>query len=369
MRILSIDCAPFIGGAQESLWTLLSQLQRVSCCAALVSADNGLRERAKALDIPAWSIHCRHWPASLKGCVQFLKDRAAAQKVIQDAIADFKPDVIHANTVRAALLTGSPFGYPLVIHDRDIRMPGFIPRILTRKQPARVIAISAAVAEKWRGMLPDSRITVLPNAFDLNTMKTQAKALVPPGSASVSTPQAVILAQIADFSPWKGHRDFIQAVKLLHGQHTEIRAVIKGRTRDSAGSALKESLERLIQRLGMSDIIQIDASDETALPTIASADIVVSTADQEPFGRTAIEALALGKPVVAYRSGGIVDILEQCPEAASLTPPGSPQALADAIVQWLPPERRAKAESPARAAAMSYDISTVLPRFLTMLNV
>jgi glycosyltransferase involved in cell wall biosynthesis len=113
----------------------------------------------------------------------------------------------------------------------------------------------------------------------------------------------------------------------------------------------------------LQDIIEVNDRDEPALPVIAGADILVSTALNEPFGRVAVEALALGKPVVAVRSGGLADILEHC-EGATLVKPGSVDELVSAISSWLPAERREAARSSAERHAMAYDVSVIVPRFL-----
>jgi glycosyltransferase involved in cell wall biosynthesis len=52
--------------------------------------------------------------------------------------------------------------------------------------------------------------------------------------------------------------------------------------------------------------------------------------DPEPFGRTLVEAMLIGVPVVATEAGAAPDILEHG-RAGSLVPPGDPSALARAI--------------------------------------
>jgi D-inositol-3-phosphate glycosyltransferase len=73
-------------------------------------------------------------------------------------------------------------------------------------------------------------------------------------------------------------------------------------------------------------------------------DIVVHASNREPFGRVLLEAMAAGRPVIAPREGGPLEIVSDG-ETGLLVPPRDPDALAAAMVSLL--------EDPARRAAMS----------------
>src|SRR5258708_18891392 len=62
---------------------------------------------------------------------------------------------------------------------------------------------------------------------------------------------------------------------------------------------------------------------------MAAADLVVIPSRQEPFGLVALEAMALGKPIVATRVGGLPEVLEGAD--ALLVQPGNATELAAAI--------------------------------------
>ena len=361
MRILFLDCAPFMGGAQESLWTLLAELHERSAPVALVCANDVLMGRANAYGIPVWRIRCRHWPATFRGLMEYMTDCRHARAGLVTILREFAPERLCFNTVRSALLFGRHWSVPQIIHDRDIRMPWFVPMMLSRGN-ARVIAVSDAVAEKWRKRLPPGALSVLPNAFDIESLRLNAVGL-----QGNSREGSVTLAMVADFSGWKGHDVFVNAVETLHRSFLALHAVIKGRVRDAQGARLRDALLADIARRQLADVIEVNDRDEPALPVIAGSDIVVSTAQNEPFGRVAVEALALGKPVVAVRSGGLADILEHC-EAATLVRPGSVDELVSAISRWLPAERRKEVREAAVRHAKAYDVSVIVPRFLEIVR-
>jgi glycosyltransferase involved in cell wall biosynthesis len=111
-------------------------------------------------------------------------------------------------------------------------------------------------------------------------------------------------------------------------------------------------LKKESSRLGLDDILSFNIADESALPEIAASDIVVSCSDSEPFGRTIIEALALGKPVVSCVGSGLDNLLADCPAFMAVPQ----EKLQDAVLQWLPPEKRLEAIPIAQKAAEAFSI-------------
>ena len=88
------------------------------------------------------------------------------------------------------------------------------------------------------------------------------------------------------------------------------------------------------------------------MPEIATADVVVSCSDGEPFGRVIIEALALGKPVVSCIGSGLDSFLSDCPAFMAVPP----EKLQDAVLQWLPATKRQAAIPCAQKAAEAFSI-------------
>ncbi|HQC52380.1 MAG TPA: glycosyltransferase, partial [Lentisphaeria bacterium] len=87
----------------------------------------------------------------------------------------------------------------------------------------------------------------------------------------------------------------------------------------------------------------------------AAADIMFACARHEPFGRTIVEALALGKPIVATPTAGAPEIIADCP---AITIAGDDHAaLAKALAAWLSPERRQQCAAAARARAECFSMT------------
>ena len=355
-RILYVDCAPFTGGAQESLFTLMEGAAERGWEPLLVGADrseHGLLERCRRGGWRVYEVRTSHWPASPLGAVRLGLERLAAGRVIRRAIAEATPALSHANGLRSGLLLpgGVWAAAPVVLHDRDLRAPRLALSWLARRaQP--ILAISHCVAAKWRERVSAERLHVIPNGFDLERLAAT------PAAAGLALPGVrVWAALVADLEPWKRHDVFLEAVAQGRAG-AELGALVVGRVRTPAASRYLQRLRELAATLGIAARVRFVTDAASALPWLAAADIVVSAAVTEPFGRTIVEALALGRPVVAANAGGPGEILAGCP-AATLTD-ATAAALAAGLRGWLDEARRAGAASEARAWASRYDRTALL---------
>ena len=95
-----------------------------------------------------------------------------------------------------------------------------------------------------------------------------------------------------------------------------------------------------IARLDLEDAVRLMGFQRPIEPWIAACDANVVTAVDEPFGRTLIEAMLIGTPVVAAASGGNVEAIRDG-QTGLLVPPDDPLAFAHAIASLLEPRRAA----------------------------
>ncbi|GBR04632.1 glycosyltransferase [Acetobacter oeni] len=118
-----------------------------------------------------------------------------------------------------------------------------------------------------------------------------------PASSSLSGP--FTLALVCRLEPWKQVDLVIRAAARVPG----LRVCIAG-----DGSA-RAALEMLTQKLGMTDRIVFMGYQSDPRPVIAACDAAINTSRDEPLGLSVIEALAMGRPVVAFDGGGIPEIV------------------------------------------------------------
>jgi len=104
---------------------------------------------------------------------------------------------------------------------------------------------------------------------------------------------------------------------------------------------LRQALAERTRRLGVDSRVIFTGYREDIPALIAGMDVFVLPSLNEGMGRVLVMAMALGKPIVASRVGGVPELLGQG-EAGLLVPPADPRALADAICTLLADPVRAK---------------------------
>jgi glycosyltransferase involved in cell wall biosynthesis len=174
----------------------------------------------------------------------------------------------------------------------------------------------------------EKRIVVLPNAiqikrFDLR-LNQQRAAIRDEFGIPVENS---VIALVGRLSPYKGQDDFIRAAEIIHQSCPNVTFLIVG---SENVPGYREVLRSMIAARGLeSQIRLIDHQDEIAR-IYACADIIAMPSHEEPFGLVALEAMAMEKPVVATRAGGVPEFLPDG-EAGYLIEPHDFKALAKAL--------------------------------------
>ena len=141
---------------------------------------------------------------------------------------------------------------------------------------------------------------------------------------------------------WKGQMVLIEAARLLQAKEpgTALRYVMIGSAQGRDGYA--ESLSAAIKEAGLANAIHIHGHWDDMPAAYDWADVTLSTSTRpEAFGRVAIEAQAMGCPVIASAHGGALETVAEG-QTGLLVQPGDERALADAVLSLLtmPPEAR-----------------------------
>jgi glycosyltransferase involved in cell wall biosynthesis len=118
-----------------------------------------------------------------------------------------------------------------------------------------------------------------------------------------------ILVLPARVTKWKGQEDFIDLVAQLQKHKANIHALIVGEVKKGKSSYLKKLKEKA-KALGVSNMLTFVGHRDDLHEIMAISKIVYSLSlEPEAFGRTTIEALSLGVPVIGYSHGGVSEQL------------------------------------------------------------
>ena len=148
-------------------------------------------------------------------------------------------------------------------------------------------------------------------------------------------PPVISPAENAEGAERKESVDLLYVGQLIRGKGVQLllaaMAQLKApRTLDVVGTGNMEGeLKALAARLGLADRVRWRGFQEDPQAWMRAAKcVVVPSFWQEPYGLVAAEAVALGRPVVAFAIGGLP---EACGGKATLVPPGDVAALAQAL--------------------------------------
>jgi glycosyltransferase involved in cell wall biosynthesis len=187
------------------------------------------------------------------------------------------------------------------------------------------IVISNAVKEYMviKEKYKPERITVIYNAVDLCLFDSQDQSPIPKNSD-------FLIASVGRLHPSKGYDTLLKSMPLVISEFPSAKLVIIG------NGIQKEYLQRLCSDLGISEHVIFLGRKTPAevIDFLRNIDLFVLSSKWEGFGLVLIEAMALGKPVVATNVGGISEIVENG-TTGFLVPPAQPKELSTKIIQLL----------------------------------
>ncbi len=212
----------------------------------------------------------------------------------------------------------------------------------------RVIAISNAVGRTLvaSGVSPE-RIDVVPDGIDVGATSRVTPAVRRELDLPDDHPLAVHVGALAAD---KDQATLIRAAAILHQSRPDVHWAIAGT------GPLRDQLKTLARDLGVGTIIHFVGHLSDPLPLIAAGDLFVMSSAHEGLGTSILDAMALGRPIVATDAGGIPDLLGG--GAGLLVPVGAADQLAAAVAEVLTDttlRSRMAASALQRAPAFSDD--------------
>jgi glycosyltransferase involved in cell wall biosynthesis len=107
----------------------------------------------------------------------------------------------------------------------------------------------------------------------------------------------------------KGHEDFFELLAALKAEGVPVHGLVAGDTHPKKRAYLEE-LHAMVQRLGLAGEVEFLGHRQDLREIMAVSEVICGLSVQpEAFGRTVVEALALGKPVLGYDCGGVGELL------------------------------------------------------------
>ncbi len=377
LRVLYLNQTAQVSGAERSLLTLIAGLEG-EVDAVVVCPEGELSGEVRALGIEpipisgtgaSFRLHPLH---TSRGLLEIGRSSLQVRRIVERV----SPDLVHANTTRAALLAllaRRRSGPRTVAHIRDLapdgRMADLVLSLVARRADA-IVANSAYVADRFgeaRG-----RVRVIHNPIDLERFdpsKADGRAVRAELGISEGT---VVLAVVAHISPIKGQDEAIAVLADLIAAGCDAVLLLVGSVKfASAGARLDnvafgERLPALAAELGVGDRVRFLGERSDVPNLLGATDVLLMPFWREPFGRVAVEAMAMGVPVAASEVGGPAEIVRPGVDGL-LLPPRAPEAWSSALAQLLPDTalRRRLGEN-ARARAADFSVEAHVAQVLAL---
>ena len=317
LSILHVDPERGLAGGERQVLGLLDHLQALGLHQTLAADPSGrlaplVAERGIAIA-----------PLRIRNHLDVVAARRLAGLLARE-----RYDILHFHTARAhamAAFLGASRGVSRVVTRRmDYRLRGgWYTRRLYNKEVQAVVAISEGV----RAMLIESgvdaaRIHVVPSGVDADRFVPTAGARSAARARYQIADHACLLVVVGALEERKGHAVLLEALAILANPRVHLLCAGEGSAR--AG------LEARCAALGLDATVRFLGRVDDVASVLAAADVMVMPSRQEGLGVAALEAMAVGLPVIASRVGGLPEAVKDG-ETGLLVPTGDPAGLAAAI--------------------------------------
>jgi len=338
MNLLLLDQFSDPGGAQQCLLDLLPAIRERGWNALVgLPGEGALFPRIRALGFETERVDCGPYSSgrkSLADGARFAKATPGLARHIRRMARRVDAGLVYVNGPRllpAAALAG--LRIPLLFHAHSYLPPGFNRKLAgasLRRAGARVVANCLFVAEPWRGYVGRDRISVVYNGVE------------DPGPRGPRHSGSPAIGCIGRIAPEKGQLEFLAAASAIHRAVPACRFFVYGAPLFSDAAALRYNAE--VRAAAAALPVEFPGWAPNVYAALADLDLLlVPSTAHEATTRMILEAFAAGVPVIAFRSGGIPEVIN---DGADGLLAGSTAEMARLAIALL-------AGDPARARTMS----------------
>ncbi|MHB8158637.1 MAG: glycosyltransferase [Desulfocucumaceae bacterium] len=307
LRVLHVIGGGEFGGAERHILNLATAMKQtmveVSVCCLFADPFVKL---AREAGIRSHSVPMRHKLDF--GIVTKLRDLIIAEKI----------DIVHTHGVRANLvgrLAARMAGVETVVTtvhsllsqdypDLFSRLANTLIEKVSRGLTTQFIAVSGSLQKALiQQGIPEKRITVIYNGLNpelFNENEPSGRWRQKAGFA----PGIPLVAIVGRLHPVKGHRYFLRSASEILKERTDVHFLVVG------SGPEREGLEDYTKNLGISDYVTFTGFVSDVTELMPDLNLLIVPSLWEGFGLTALEAMAVGVPVVATSVGGLPEIVE-----------------------------------------------------------
>ena len=294
------------GGAEQALldFAYLHRSHSTWNIEIVFLEEGELVKRFESLDIPVHIVSS----GRLRNGLQLFTSINQLRKLIRRT----NPDLILSWMTKAHIYAGTSGkweGVPCAYFQMGLPDNGVVDR-LSRLVPAiGAIGCSDFVARE-QGKKVRHRVIGVPLAFDSKRF-LPAQALAPRvlKKRFGFDPDRPLVGIVGRLQRWKGMHVFAAAMRQVLEKRPDVQGVIVG-GKFHLEPDYEGALKKQLKAYGIENRVRMVGAQSNVPEWIQSMDIFVHASEREPFGIVIIEAMSLGKPVIATRPGGPEEIID-----------------------------------------------------------
>jgi glycosyltransferase involved in cell wall biosynthesis len=230
-----------------------------------------------------------------------------------------RPDIVHTHKYKDSILAtmvARCVGVPHVIRVvhgmpepfnglRNVNMSLYtmVDRFVISRLVAGIIAVSSDIEQALMRTYGTARVVRIHNGIDLDVVQVRT-----PRSDKRKewnfTDRVTLLGTVGRLVPVKGHAVLLEALQILQRSNRTMNLLIVGE------GPLRGQLEAEVRRLGLEEFVRFAGHQVDSYDFINMMDVFVLPSLHEGIPMVLLEALALQRPVVATRVGGIPEVIE-----------------------------------------------------------
>jgi glycosyltransferase involved in cell wall biosynthesis len=224
-------------------------------------------------------------------------------------------------------------GVPAIYFQMGLPDNGAVDR-LSRQVPAAGALACSEFAATLQQSFVRYRVLGVPLAADVSRFSEATKQSPADTRRRLGLdPDRPLVGIVGRLQRWKGMHVYVEAMSSVLKEVSDCQGIIVGGKHHLEPDYADWLAERL-QALGVSRQVRMVGVQRNVPEWMQAMDVVVHASEREPFGIVVVEAMALGKPVVATRPGGPEEIITHDSDGQLVTW-NKPDELAEAILKYL----------------------------------
>jgi glycosyltransferase involved in cell wall biosynthesis len=367
------------GGSAENTFITVRDLDKGRYDVVLVTGASlpGNTGDPEARAIEANRIAAREHQVRLIGLRHLVRDLDPLSDIIAffsllNIIRREKPHIVHTHTSKAGILGRWAAWFcrvPIIIHTPHGHVFwGYFNSwqtrlfILLERWTARITTAIVTLTPQEKEdhlrfrIAPEEKFTVIHSGVDLRTFRVDLYQTSETKALLGISPETTVVGTVGRLTAVKGQEVLIHAASELIRRGEKIFLVLLG------DGELRRDLEELSLRLGIAEHVRFLGWRPDVARVMAACDIFCLPSRNEGMGKVLVEAMAMGKPIIASSIGGIPDIVRSG-ENGILVSVGDTAAWAEAIACLCrDPEKRRRMGDAGMLMAPRYSSEEMIKR-------